>query len=149
MNLQDKLVQLRKKNGLSQLELAEALDVSRQAISKWELGTAIPTLENLVSLSKLYGVSVDYLVNDEATSDFDTPAVKTAQAYYKLSYKRIVIRVVLAAILIAGTLIFGIANHSIATALVFLLIAGTAVLICVLLRWLYRLVAYKNAGKSD
>lgn len=77
MNLQDKLVQLRKKNGMSQLELAEALNVSRQAISKWELGTAIPALENLVSISKLYGVSVDYLVNDEATSDFDTPAVKT------------------------------------------------------------------------
>lgn len=50
MNLQDKLVQLRKRNGMSQLELAEALDVSRQAISKWELGTAIPTLDNLVSI---------------------------------------------------------------------------------------------------
>lgn len=144
MNLQDKLIQLRKKSGMSQLELAEAANVSRQAISKWELGTAIPTLENLVTLSKLYGVSVDYLINDEATSDFDTPAAKTAQAYYKLNYKRIMIRCVIVIVVIAGVSIIGVVNHSISTAILFLLLAGTAILFYIVLRWLYRLVVYRQ-----
>lgn len=144
MNLQDKLVQLRKKRGMSQLELAESLDVSRQAISKWELGTAIPTLENLVALSKLYGVSVDYLVNDESTSDFDIPAVKTAQAYYRLRYKTIAFRIVITMLVIACALIFGVVRHSIATAMIFILLLGVIILISVILHWLYRLVAYKN-----
>lgn len=144
MNLQDKLVQLRKRNGMSQLELAEALDVSRQAISKWELGTAIPTLDNLVSISKLYGVSVDYLVNDEITSDFDTPAVKVAQAYYKLSYKRIMLRVVIAVIALTGALIAGLINHSVSTALLFLLSVGAIIVLYLILHWLYRLIAYRR-----
>ena len=52
-------------NGLEALELAEALNVSRQAVSRWEVGTAVPALDNLVSLSGLYGVPLDYLVRDE------------------------------------------------------------------------------------
>lgn len=144
MNLQDKLIQLRKQKSMSQLELAEALDVSRQAISKWELGTAIPTLENLVSISKLYGVSVDYLVNDEAGSDFDTPAVKVAHAYYKMSYKRIMFRVVIAIIAVAGALILGIINHSVSAALLFLLLAGTTIILYIVLHWLYRLVVWRS-----
>ena len=51
MDLKKKLSQLRKEKGLTQLELAEALQVSRQAVSRWEVGTAVPTLDNLVSLS--------------------------------------------------------------------------------------------------
>ncbi len=65
MVMQEKLVQLRKEKGLTQIELAEALDVSRQAVSKWESGGALPATENLIFLSKLYGVTIDYLVNDE------------------------------------------------------------------------------------
>lgn len=65
MELYEKLIHLRKQKGLSQLKLAEELGVSRQAISKWEVGTAVPSTENLRSLSKLYGVSLDYLVEDK------------------------------------------------------------------------------------
>ena len=65
MELKKKLAGLRKGKGLTQLELAEALSVSRQAVSRWEVGTAVPSLDNLVSLSRLYGVPVDYLVHDE------------------------------------------------------------------------------------
>ena len=66
MALTEKLARLRKANGLSQLDLAEKLSVSRQAISKWEVGTAVPTTDNLRVLSELYGVSIDYLLSDDA-----------------------------------------------------------------------------------
>ncbi len=61
-NLPANLALLRKKSGLTQVELAERLGVSRQAISKWEVGTAVPSIESLVSLSALYGVTVDSLL---------------------------------------------------------------------------------------
>lgn len=67
MELKEKLVALRKESGLTQLAVAEKLDVSRQAISRWESGTALPSTDNLKSLSALYGVPVDYLINDDAT----------------------------------------------------------------------------------
>lgn len=66
MKLAEKLVYLRKENRLSQLKLAEMMDVSRQAISRWETGATVPATENLKYLSKLYEVSLDYLVNDDA-----------------------------------------------------------------------------------
>ena len=54
MKLADKLVYLRKKQGLSQLKLAEMMNVSRQAISRWETGIAVPSVENLKYLGNLY-----------------------------------------------------------------------------------------------
>ncbi len=65
MKLDEKLVHLRKEKGLTQLELAEAVKVSRQAVSKWESGGGTPSTENLMGLSELYGVSIDYLLNEE------------------------------------------------------------------------------------
>jgi len=62
MELKENLVNLRKKKGLSQAELAEAINVSRQAISRWEVGTAIPSADNLMWLSKFYEVSMDELM---------------------------------------------------------------------------------------
>ena len=64
MTLGERLIQLRAKAGLSQDTLAEQLGVSRQSVSKWEGGTAMPELVKLISLSELFGVSVDYLVKD-------------------------------------------------------------------------------------
>lgn len=64
MNFGMKLTDLRKEHGLSQLEMAEKLNVSRQSISKWELGTAVPSVDNLKSLRALFGVSIDYLLDD-------------------------------------------------------------------------------------
>ena len=63
MECREKLNCLRKKRGLTQQELAEAVNVSRQAISKWELGAAQPSTENFRSLSMFYGVPVDVLLN--------------------------------------------------------------------------------------
>ncbi len=61
----DKLIQLRKRNGWSQEELAEQLRVTRQSVSKWEGGQSIPDLDRLLALSQLFGVSTDYLLKDE------------------------------------------------------------------------------------
>jgi len=66
MILSEKIVMLRKKFGWSQEELAEQLGVSRQSVSKWELGTAIPDLDKIVRLSQLFGVSTDFLLKDDA-----------------------------------------------------------------------------------
>lgn len=63
--LSEKLYKLRKNSGLSQEQLAEQLNVSRQAISKWESGTAVPESEKLITISNFFGVSVDYLLKDE------------------------------------------------------------------------------------
>lgn len=71
MELKEKLVTLRKEKGLTQLAVAEKLDVSRQAISRWESGTALPSTDNLRCLSSLYEVPIDYLLkeNSERKSD--------------------------------------------------------------------------------
>lgn len=65
MSLAEKLVYLRKQKGLTQMELAERLNVSRQAISRWEAGAAIPSTDNLKFLGDIYEVPVDYFLNDE------------------------------------------------------------------------------------
>lgn len=65
MQLSEKLIALRKEKGLSQLALAEKLNVSRQAISRWETGAVYPSTDNLALLSELYGVPVDYLIGKE------------------------------------------------------------------------------------
>lgn len=63
--LATKLVSLRKQKGLTQMELAEKLNVSRQAISRWEVCAAVPSTDNLKVLGDLYEVPVDYFLNDE------------------------------------------------------------------------------------
>ena len=65
MNLGERIYQLRAQKGLSQGDLAEALDVSRQSISKWETGGSVPELDKLIKLSQLFGVSLDELVLDK------------------------------------------------------------------------------------
>lgn len=61
----DKLIQLRKKAGWSQEELADQMNVTRQSVSKWEGAQAVPDLEKMIRLSELFGVSTDYLLKDE------------------------------------------------------------------------------------
>ncbi len=80
MKLSDKILALRKKAGMSQEALAEKLSVSRQTVSRWELGSAEPDAGNLRELSKLFGVTADYLLNDDYESDGDIPRVREAEA---------------------------------------------------------------------
>ena len=77
MKLPEKIYQLRKQAGMSQEEAADRLHISRQALSRWENGTAQPAVNNIVEISKLFGVTTDYLLNDEYKSDLDVPAVKS------------------------------------------------------------------------
>ena len=65
MALSEKLYELRKKCCLSQEQLAEQLGVSRQAISKWESGKAVPESDTLISISKFFKVSLDYLMKED------------------------------------------------------------------------------------
>ena len=62
MKLEEKIFKLRKGKGMSQEELAEKLNVSRQAVSRWEMGTAQPDVQNLLQISKLFDVTTDYLL---------------------------------------------------------------------------------------
>lgn len=65
MILAEKIIRLRKKNGWSQEELAEKMQVSRQSVSKWEGAQAVPDLEKILRLGALFGVTTDYLLKDE------------------------------------------------------------------------------------
>ena len=65
MIFSDKLQLIRKNKGLTQEELAEKLSVSRQAVAKWESGQGYPEITNLIQISNLFHVTVDYLVRDQ------------------------------------------------------------------------------------
>lgn len=69
MIMADKIIRLRKKNGWSQEELAEKMNVSRQAVSKWESAQTVPNLEKLLQLGELFGVTTDYLLKDEMENE--------------------------------------------------------------------------------
>ena len=79
MTFGEKLYQLRKERGMSQEALAQELGVSRQAISRWELGEVAPDTGNVLAVSRLFGVSTDYLLRDECEREADTPAVQGAE----------------------------------------------------------------------
>lgn len=79
MTLDKKLTRLRKKAGLSQAEVSEELDVSRQAVTKWETGLSRPSTENLQALSKLYNVPLEYLL-DESEDELPAPAPEVPAA---------------------------------------------------------------------
>ena len=73
MGFGEKLSFLRKQRGMTQVELAEKLSISRQAVSRWERGTAEPSTENLICIGKLFDVSVDDLM-DENSDPQNVPA---------------------------------------------------------------------------
>ena len=74
MILADKIINLRKKNGWSQEELAEKLGVTRQSISKYEGAQSIPDLDKILKLSEIFGVTTDYLIKDELEEEEYVPS---------------------------------------------------------------------------
>lgn len=112
MSLAKKLVSLRKQKGLTQMDLAERLNVSRQAVSRWEVGAAIPSTDNLKILSELYGVSVDDILKGESvvvpqnsdTADAPPDPQKDTQQNRKgkVVIACVLILLTLAAIIVAG-----------------------------------------------
>ena len=145
MEFHDRLLEVRKKAGMTQSDLAEKLDVSRQAVSRWEMGTAKPEFENLIAVSNIFGVSIDYLLKG---ADENTPeAVKTeaeaeensnsANTAEKLWLAALITFVVLAVIF---TLSSGDWNSGIFTAvIVTVMLAALVGLIC-LVAYIVRLV---------
>ena len=128
----DKLIDLRKKNGWSQEELAEKLNVSRQAVSKWEGAQSVPDMSRIIQLSELFGVSTDYLLKDNIEqaepsqesapdSPIRTVGMEEANAFLKIkedNSRRVALGVMLcilspvALILLGGAQSFGLLKWS-------------------------------------
>ncbi len=75
MILADKIMTLRKKAGWSQEELAQQLNVTRQSVSKWEGAQSVPDLDKIVQMSRIFGVSTDYLLKDELEEQEPAPSL--------------------------------------------------------------------------
>lgn len=89
MQLSHNIIQLRKAMGLSQEQLAEQLEVSRQSISKWETGQSVPELEKLMALSRIFGVSTDALLgNIPAQGEAAVSAAPTMSSYVQANLLR-------------------------------------------------------------
>ena len=82
MEFNNKLYELRKQKGFSQEELANRLNVSRQTISKWEVGESTPDMENLVAIRELFEISLDELVLDKVPEEADTSAQVVKSEFY-------------------------------------------------------------------
>ena len=82
MEFNNKLYKLRKQKGFSQEELANRLNVSRQTISKWEVGESTPDMENLVAISELFEISLDELVLNKVPEEADTSAQVVKSEFY-------------------------------------------------------------------
>ena len=106
MNLGEKIQLLRRESGMSQEKLAERLNVSRQAISKWEQGIVVPDTENIIQLSKFFQVSLEYLLIDECEK-FDRAIVENkaekVESKNKHWLRKIVIGVLIEMVAISAT----------------------------------------------
>ena len=87
MDFQDRLFNLRRQAGLSQEELANLLNVTRQAVQKWEAGTSRPDMDNLVLLAGYFKVSLDYLVTGKKPTPPPQPAQTVVNNYYHPWYE--------------------------------------------------------------
>ena len=87
VKVNEKIVSLRKKKGLSQQDLAEALNVSRQAVSRWETGVTIPSSENLKCIGKLFDVSIDFLCSDSVEVEYEIKKDDTALVEHGYNHK--------------------------------------------------------------
>lgn len=91
MTFREKLLKLRKERGLSQEELASQISVSRQAVSRWEMGRSMPDVENLLQLCRAFGVRADDLLSDGCESDTEIQAPGNTGKNRRMSRKKIVL----------------------------------------------------------
>lgn len=87
MEFNNKLYELRKQKGFSQEELANRLNVSRQTVSKWEVGDSTPDMEKLIAISDLFGISLDELVLDKAPEPAPDPQSVKSELYTDIKEK--------------------------------------------------------------
>lgn len=121
MKFNEKLIELRRKEGLSQEELGYKLNVTRQTVSKWELGQTTPEMDKLIELGKIFNVSVDNLINnseiskDETTQIEDEPIINTENSKKEKNIKTIIIVifvVIIISIIVRLTTILSIFNKT-------------------------------------
>lgn len=145
MEFHERLYEVRKSAGMTQSDLAEKLDVSRQAVSRWEMGTAKPEFENLIAISNIFGVSIDYLLKGteaavsaepepEAEPEEEQPSVNTAE---KLWLAVIVTFVVLAVVFSFAN---GDWNSGIFSALVAVIVLAAFIGLICLIAYIVKLV---------
>lgn len=89
MNLSEKIATLRKRQGWSQEELADQLDVLRQSVSKWESGQSTPDLPKLLALSNIFAVSCDYLLKEDGTQQLDSHKCRLVTLEQAASYLKL------------------------------------------------------------
>ena len=106
MELKENIIALRKQKNLSQGDLAEAMQVSRQSVSKWETGQSIPDLEKLVRMAQLFGVTLDELVGNVTLSIPETEPVVAPTATPTFSLQKILGVLFLGVGLLCGVLSF-------------------------------------------
>lgn len=82
MTIGEKITKLRTSRGFSQEQLAEKIQVSRQSVSKWEMDQALPQIDKVIQICKLFDISTDSLLLDEKTNAFDDPREKTENKYF-------------------------------------------------------------------
>lgn len=109
MNLAEKIYTLRKQRGLSQEQMAEALGVSRQAVSKWESGQSVPEAEKLVAISHLFAVTTDYLLLED-DSPLPAPAREETSASLPERDHRALAGLILSLLGAAGLVLFGVVS---------------------------------------
>ena len=91
MNFNEKLYELRKKEGLSQEELAEKVNVSRQTISKWEMSQSSPEMEKLINLSKIFDISLDELVGNDGINEKENKPQEDVKPKKKHIFLKVII----------------------------------------------------------
>lgn len=128
MNLADRILAYRKAKGLSQEELAEVLNVSRQTISKWETGQSQPDLDKLLPLCELFEISADELLGKEIVKN--TTQKKSLTKKQKLFFCMLLYLVAILAMPLLN--LFQLANQLISMIIVFLLAIPTCLIIYLL-----------------
>ncbi|MCM1136820.1 MAG: helix-turn-helix domain-containing protein [Clostridium sp.] len=88
MNFSEKLKEIRKKEGISQEQLAEKIGVSRQAITKWETGKGLPDMENMVILAEIFKTTIDELLTDSVIKAMPEASVYTSETIYDIDHEK-------------------------------------------------------------
>ena len=126
---------------MTQSELAEALHVSRQSISKWEMGTAMPDMVNIIAISKIFLVSIDYLIHDDIEVRESQKKINLPSHNNKKKFTIVFFFI----FLLLALLFWGIRQNAVGTMILFLLIAGTALLIIFIIRLIMKALKSKES----
>lgn len=141
MKFSEKIYLLRKEAGMTQSELPEALHVSRQSISKWEMGTAMPDMVNIIAISKIFLVSIDYLIHDDIEVRESQKKINLPSHNNKKKFTIVFFFI----FLLLALLFWRIRQNAVGTMILFLLIAGTALLIIFIIRLIMKALKSKES----